>query len=114
MIAQQVVTHEVIYKMTNLLDQFCEEKLRILQLIHAFPQLYAPLSTLLGDISTEDVSEAAFIKDETELHPEDRVLLGFLQTFIQICDQGGKFQSLLLVGRMRIMASVSTTGLCVR
>ena len=92
MIAQEILTHEAIFKISKLLDQFYEglKKLRILQLIRAFPDLFAPLFTFTGDISSEMVSEALFIKDESDLHPGDRKILGFLQTFIHACDQTGE------------------------
>ena len=95
-IAQQVITHEAIYKIAKLLDQFCEglKKLHIMQLIRSFPELFAPLLTYTGDISPDAVLEAIFIKDETELHSEDKVLLSFLQTFIQTCTQGGSFSDI--------------------
>ena len=63
-----------------------------MQLIHSFPELFAPLLTYTGDISPDAVLEAIFIKDETELHSEDKVLLSFLQTFIQT--QGGLFSDM--------------------
>lgn len=91
MIAQQVLTHEAIYKITKLLDQFCEglKQLRILQLIRSFPDLFTPLFTFTGDISSEVVSEAIFIRDGTQLHSDDKVTLSYLQTFIKTCDQQG-------------------------
>ena len=93
MIAQEILTHEAIYKIPKLLDQFCEglRKLNILQLLKAFPHLLAPLFIFTSDIFPEVVSEAIFIRDETALHSEDREVLGFLQTFIGTCDQAGQF-----------------------
>jgi hypothetical protein len=90
-IAQDIITHEAVYKVARLLDQFCEgmKKLHVLQLIRGFPELFASLFTFTGDICAQEVQDAIFVHDNTVLQPGDDVTLKYLSKFIQECTQTG-------------------------
>lgn len=92
-VAQEIVAHEAIYKLSKLLDQFCErmKKLRLLPLIRCFPEMFAPLFTFTGNISVNEVLEALFIHDETVVHPDDEKTFAFLQEFIRGCSRKGGY-----------------------
>ena len=76
MVAQSVLQHEALYKISKLLDQiqFGLKDIGILDVIQAFPELFFEV---IGFIANADVLQALCIQDEGEL-----VLL-FLYRYIE-------------------------------
>ena len=75
-----------------MLDQLCDgmKKLPILRLVRHYPELFASLFTYTGNIVADDVLDAVFVHDSTELRPGDEVTIKFLKQHLQECDQEGK------------------------
>ena len=86
--AQEIMTHEPVYKVARLLDQFCEgmKRLHMLQLIRGFPELFASLFTSTGEMCVQDVQDAVFVHDNTVLQPGDAVNI-FLSLLQNACKQ---------------------------
>ena len=91
-IAQDIITHEALYKASKLLDQFCDgmKKLPVLRLVRQYPELFSSLLAYTGNIVADEVLDAVFVHDSTELHPGDEVTVKFLKQYLQECSQEGK------------------------
>ena len=92
-VAQNVLTHEALYRITPLLDQISHglRKGDMLRPIQCFPHLYAPLLIYTGELSTADVLEAIYVDElETEVLPGDSITLAFLRRYVQDCDEDGE------------------------
>ena len=66
MVAQSVLQHEALYKISKLLDQLQLglKDVGILDVIQAFPELFLKLFTFNGFIANADVLQALCIQDE--------------------------------------------------
>ena len=93
-IAQEIITHEAIYKVAKLLDQFCDglQAVHLLALIRAFPAVFSQLFTFTGDIDASEVVDGLYA--ETQLTAENEIIMGFLRKFIL---QSSKEGNILLV-----------------
>lgn len=99
-VAQNVLTHEALYRITPLLDQISQglKKGGILRCIQMFPYEYAPLLVYTGELSATDVLEAIYVDDEeTEVQEGDNITLAFLRRFVHDCDGDGKFDTYSVV-----------------
>ena len=95
--AQNILAHEALYKVSQLLDQFKQglKKVDMLRLVQAFPDLYIALLTFSGDISAEDVLGALYVDEtETELELGDQLILQFLHRYVQECSDTGMCDSM--------------------
>ena len=90
-IAQNVMAHEAIYRLSKLLDQLCSgmEKSPVLRLIRAFPEIFSALLTYTGNVSVEEVQEAVYVCND-EMCSEDKVIMKFLRLYINQCSTKGK------------------------
>ena len=88
-VAQFVMQHEGLYKISVLLDQFKEglRRVNIENLIESYPNEFAPLFVFSGEIRAMDVIQALYMgKDRT-----DPVSMGLLQQYISSLSQQGIF-----------------------
>ena len=86
------MTNEAIYRLSSLLDQFCEglKYCGVLQLVRAFPGVCASLFTYTGMVCSDDVLEAIYVDEhETAMEVDDTLVLSFLQRFIRDADESG-------------------------
>ena len=87
MIAQSVMQHEGLYKLSVLLDQFKDglRRTNMEKLIENYSKEFAPLFMSSGEIKATDVIEALYMrKDRT-----DPVSMGLLQQYISTLSQQG-------------------------
>ena len=89
-IAQDILTHEAVYKHAKLLDQMCDglKETLVYKLVMEFPQLFEPLFTFLRQISAEHVLDAIYT-DQVELTPNDPLLMKYLRSFLSESDVNG-------------------------
>ena len=88
-IAQSVMQHEGLYKLSVLLDQFKDglRRTNVEKLIENYPKEFAPLFICSGEIRATDVIEALYMrKDRT-----DPVSMGLLQQYIYKLSQQGRY-----------------------
>ena len=62
----------------------------VLRLVRQYPELFSSLFTYTGNIAADEVLDAVFVHDSTELHPGDEVTVKFLKQYLQECSQEGK------------------------
>ena len=88
-VAQNVFTHEALYRLSPLLDQMAEglKKNGLLRAIRIFPNLYAPLFIYTGCLSSEEVQAALYVDDDYEM---DKETMAHLRHYIQECDEAGR------------------------
>lgn len=86
-IAQSVMQHEGLYKLSVLLDQFKDglRRVKMEKLIESFPNEFALLFTCSGKISTADVIEALYIRRDRT----DPVSMELLKQYISSLSQKG-------------------------
>ena len=87
-IAQDIMTYEGLYKVAPLLDQLADG-LRsggLLQSMQAYPQLFAPLFINTGELTVDDVLQALYVEEETELQSAEIIAIRFLQRFVRESD----------------------------
>lgn len=91
MIAQDIATYEGLYKITHLLDQFCDglKKAGILEIIRAFPDEFLPLF-VYKKLTAIDVLAAIYMSPE-QRSCEQETLLGYFHQFILECDETGNY-----------------------
>ena len=92
-VAQNLLTHEALYRISPLLDQIAQglKKGGMLRGIQDFPYLYAPLLLYTGEVSATDVLEAIYVdEEETDVQQGDGITLAFLRRFVQDCDGDGE------------------------
>ena len=89
---QDISCHEVLFKASKLLDQFCEgtKQVQVLELVRAYPDLFVHLFTFTGDLVAEDVMDAVYVHSDTQLYLGNKLILSFLKHYIQECSQEGK------------------------
>ena len=99
LVAQEVLAHETVYKISKLLDQLCDgmKTLPVLRLLRAFPDLFLSLFTYTGRICSADVLEAIYVHDDTHLVHTDALVLSFLKQYIQESDDNGECSFCLVV-----------------
>ena len=88
------MTYEGLYKVAPLLDQLADG-LRsggLLQSMQSYPQLFAPLFINTGEITVDDVLQALYVDEETELQSSELIAIGFLQRFVKESDTKRKPQ----------------------
>ena len=85
-----MLTYEGLYKMSKVLDQFCDglKGLKILKLVRAFPEEFAALFMYIG-LTKEDVIDALYLENE-RLHPDEQTVLSLLMRYIRGCSEHGK------------------------
>ena len=85
-VAQEILSHEAIYKIAKLLDQFCDglKAVQLLGLVRAFPVVFSPLFTYSGDIDGREVAERLFVDKETELTRQNEIIMDFLHKYLAI------------------------------
>ena len=90
--AQEVITHEVFYNFSKLLDQMCNgmKRLPIFDVIQSFPHLFTSLFTYSGNVSVDDVLDAVYFPDMTELTSRDEVTVKFIYRYLRECNHEGK------------------------
>ena len=81
--------HEALYKLSPLLDQFKEGlcKMAVLRPVQQFPQLFLPLFTFTGNVSSEEVI-AAIYPDPDE--PVEDILQTMMIIYINGLSSEGK------------------------
>ena len=86
-IGQEIISFEAVYKMSKLMDQFCDglRSTRILNAVRAFPELFIQLLTYTGDVSSESVLEALSVDRDSPTE-----LFEFLRRFILKAAEEGK------------------------
>lgn len=92
LIAQDIATYEGLYKITHLLDQFCDglKKAGILEVIRAFPDMFLPLF-VYKKLTAVDVLAAVYVSPEQGNSCEEEMLLGYFNQFILECDETGNY-----------------------
>ena len=90
LIAQDIVVYEGLYKMTHLLDQFCDglKKAGLLDVVRAFPDEFLTMF-FCKKLTATDVLEAVCVP--TEESNRDEMLLGYFNRFILECDETGNY-----------------------
>ena len=86
-IAQSVMQHEGLYKLSVLLDQFKEglRRTNMDRMTENYPKEFAPLFVFSGEINATDVIKALY----TEEDKKDPVSMGLLQQYISGLSQHG-------------------------
>lgn len=74
-IAQSILAHYALYRLTPLLDHLIVglKKCGILRAVQTFPNLYAPLFMYTGEVMVDDILEAVYI-DETQTQNQRTML----------------------------------------
>ncbi len=92
LIAQDILTHEAIYKNSKLLDQFCDglKRTPVFCLMRAFPEEFLPFFTYTGCLAAADVVDALVVSPEAKITEHDELVLKFLRSYIENCNQEGK------------------------
>ena len=85
-IGQEIIYFEAVFKVSKLLDQFCDglRDAGILKAVRAFPCLFICLFTYTGDVSSESVLEALIVDEKVP-----KVLVDFLTKYILEADEKG-------------------------
>lgn len=81
-VAQNVLTHEALYRITPLLDQISAGLMKgdMMCSIQCFPHVYAALLIYTGELSTADILEAIYVDEqETEFQLGDSITLAFFE-----------------------------------
>ena len=88
-IAQSVMQHEGLYKLSVLLDQFKDglKKTNIEKLIENYPKELAPLFICSGEVRAIDVIEALYMRKDRM----DQVSMELLHQYISSLSQQGMF-----------------------
>ena len=75
-IAQQLLQHEALHKFIPLLDQFKIgfQKVKVLNIIQAFPDEFLPLFTFDGGIEAADVLKTLSVEDDCKDEETFRIL----------------------------------------
>ena len=91
-IAQSIMQHEGLYKLSGLLDQFKEglSRTNIHTLMENYPQEFAPLFIFSGELMATDVIKALYTREDNRIDP---VSMGFLKKYISSLSQQGIFIS---------------------
>ena len=94
-IAQSVMQHEGLYKLSVLLDQFKNglEKANVEKLIKNYPKEFAPLFICSGEITAADVIETLYMRNDKM----DQVTMDLLHQYISSLSQQGMFRCVHLV-----------------
>lgn len=90
--AQNLLTHAALYRITPLLQQISAglKNNGLLRTIESFPDVYAPLFVYMGEVSVEDVLNAVYIDFElTTVGPQDEHTLPLLKRLIAEADSEG-------------------------
>lgn len=92
LIAQDIATYEGLYKITHLLDQFCDglKKAGLLEVIRMFADEFLPLF-VYKKLTAADVLAAVYVSPEQKNNPENEMLLGYFNRFILECDETGMY-----------------------
>ena len=92
LIAQDIATYEGLYKITHLLDQFCDglKKAGILEIIRAFPDEFLSLF-VYKKLTAADVLAAICMSPGQHNNCEQEMLLGYFHRFILECDETGNY-----------------------
>ena len=88
-VAQSIMQHEGLFKITALLDQFKEglRNANMENLIESYPNEFAPLFVFSGEIRAIDVIQALYMGNERI----DPVSMGLLQQYIYSLSLQGIF-----------------------
>ena len=93
---QDILTHEALYKVAKLLDQFCDGMKKVgpvLEVIRSFPELFVSLFTHTGIVDAVDVVNALKINSEM-LTSGESLVVEFLKRYIRGCDQKGSYRAI--------------------
>jgi len=91
-VAQNLLMHAALYRITPLLQQISAglKSNGLLRAIESFPDVYAPLFVYMGEVSVKDVLKAIYIDFElTTVGPQDEHTLSLLKCFIAEADSEG-------------------------
>lgn len=68
-VAQNIIAHDALYRRAALLDQFSKglKEMGLLQLIKVFPTVMLSLFVFTGKLSTDEVLEAIYAKNQSNL-----------------------------------------------
>lgn len=96
-VAQSVMQHEGLFKISALLDQFKEglRSANMENLIESYPNEFAPLFVLSGEIRATDVIYALYMGNDRI----DSVSMGLLQQYISSLSQQGILISMHLTSK---------------
>ena len=88
-IGQEIVYYEAVFKISKLMDQFCEglRNAGILKAIRLFPDLFIRLLTYTGAVCTESVLQAIQVPQE---EAPSEALMCHLRKFITEAPEEGK------------------------
>ncbi len=89
-IAQDILSHEALFRISKLLDQFKDglKKTHALKLILAFLELFQELFTYCGRVTADEVLDAVYV-NEPEMLPADSITMAFLQKYIRSSSEEG-------------------------
>ena len=65
----------------------------LLQSIQVYPQLFAPLLINTGELTVDDVLQALYAEEETELQSSELIAIGFLQVVMTTFTKIAKFST---------------------
>ena len=65
----------------------------LLQSIQAYPHLFAPLFINTGELTVDDVLQALYVEEETELQSSELIAIGFLQVVMTTFTKIVKFST---------------------
>lgn len=88
LILQDVMMYEGLYKITTLLNQFCDGLKRsgVYDVIAAYPDIFSTLFTY-AELTPVDVVEAVYV-DQDDVHDDD-MIISHLVRYIHECDESG-------------------------
>ena len=87
-VAHSMIAHDALYRRSPLLDQFSEglKEMGIMELIKVFPIEMSPLFIATGEVSLEEVLEAIWVKNESDISAADKFTVHLFQRYVKTLD----------------------------
>ena len=84
-VAQSIMQHEALFKISKLLDQFKDglNQAKMLKIIQNFPEQFSPLFVFEGSVTADNVISALCTSDR------DTITVGFLHQYIRALSEKG-------------------------
>lgn len=85
MIGQEILCYDSVGRISKLLDQMCAglRTLGVLEIIRAFPELFAPLLVYMASVSANNVNESIYVDESiSNILPGDLVTLAHLKRWV--------------------------------